>query len=81
MAALLPIGQIVEKLNIAETLVEPWGRHIAKLRLELLSTPRPPRKRRLILVTAMTSTSSGEEKPSPRSDWRRHSSGSASRQS
>ncbi|MBZ5631228.1 MAG: formate--tetrahydrofolate ligase [Acidobacteriia bacterium] len=59
---LLPIPEIAAKLNIPDAFIEPWGTHIAKLRLELLSTPRPPSQRRLILVTAMTSTSSGEGK-------------------
>lgn len=59
---LLPIREITAKLDIPEDLVEPWGKHIAKLRLELLSAPRPATQRRLILVTAMTSTSSGEGK-------------------
>lgn len=61
-APLLPIREITAKLNIPDAFVEPWGTHIAKLRLELLSAPRPPTRRRLILVTAMTSTSSGEGK-------------------
>jgi formate--tetrahydrofolate ligase len=61
-SALLPIREITAKLDIPEDLVEPWGKHIAKLRLELLSAPRPARRRKLILVTAMTSTSSGEGK-------------------
>jgi formate--tetrahydrofolate ligase len=62
VSPLLPIREITAKLNIPENLVEPWGRHIAKLRLELLSAPRPATRRKLILVTAMTSTSSGEGK-------------------
>ncbi|MGZ4811912.1 MAG: formate--tetrahydrofolate ligase [Terriglobales bacterium] len=61
-APLLPIAEIAAKLNIPDAFVEPSGTHIAKLRLELLSAPRPPSRRRLILVTAMTSTSSGEGK-------------------
>ncbi len=61
-SALLPIREITAKLDIPENLVEPWGKHIAKLRLELLSAPRPATRRKLILVTAMTSTSSGEGK-------------------
>jgi len=59
---LLPIREITAKLDIPENLVEPWGKYIAKLRLELLSAPRPATQRRLVLVTAMTSTSSGEGK-------------------
>jgi formate--tetrahydrofolate ligase len=59
---LLPIREIAAKLDIPENLVEPCGKHIAKLRLELLSAPRPATRRRLVLVTAMTSTSSGEGK-------------------
>jgi formate--tetrahydrofolate ligase len=61
-APLLPIREITGKLNIPDEFVEPWGTHIAKLRLEMLSAPHPPSRRRLILVTAMTSTSSGEGK-------------------
>ncbi len=61
-SALLPIREITAKLDISENLLEPWGKYIAKLRLELLSAPRPATRRKLILVTAMTSTSSGEGK-------------------
>jgi len=59
---LMPIGHIAEKLGIDSQYLEPWGAHMAKLRLELLSETRPATKRKLILVTAMTSTSSGEGK-------------------
>ena len=61
-SVVLPIGQIAEKLNIDQQYIEPWGAHMAKLRLELLSETRPATRRKLILVTAMTSTSSGEGK-------------------
>jgi formate--tetrahydrofolate ligase len=61
-SALLPIREVAAKLDIPENLIEPWGQHIAKLRLELLSAPRLATRRKLILVTAMTSTSSGEGK-------------------
>jgi formate--tetrahydrofolate ligase len=61
-SSLEPIGRIAEKLQISQQYLEPWGSHVAKLRLELLQEPRPATKRKLILVTAMTSTSSGEGK-------------------
>jgi formate--tetrahydrofolate ligase len=57
-----PIGRIAEKLQINQQFVEPWGSSMAKLRLELLGESRPATKRKLILVTAMTSTSNGEGK-------------------
>ena len=59
---LKPIQEIAEKLAIGEQYLEPLGAHMAKLRLELLSEPRPATQGKLILVTAMTSTSSGEGK-------------------
>ena len=61
-SSLEPIGRIAEKLQISQQYLEPWGSHVAKLRLELLQESRPATKRKLILVTAMTSTSSGEGK-------------------
>ena len=60
--SLLPIREIIAKLDIPEAFVEPCGTHIAKLQLELLTAPRPSTRRKLVLVTAMTSTSSGEGK-------------------
>lgn len=57
-----PISEIVHKLGIPEQFIEPYGTQMAKLRLELLQAKLPPTKRKLILVTAMTSTSSGEGK-------------------
>jgi formate--tetrahydrofolate ligase len=60
--SLLPIRDIVAKLDIPQAFVEPCGTHIAKLRLELLTALRPATRRKLVLVTAMTSTSSGEGK-------------------
>ncbi|MBZ5707155.1 MAG: formate--tetrahydrofolate ligase [Acidobacteriia bacterium] len=59
---LKPIQEIAKKLDIGEQYLEPWGAHMAKLRLELLSESRPPTQGKLIVVTAMTSTSSGEGK-------------------
>ena len=59
---LKPIQEIAKKLGIGEQYLEPWGADMAKLRLELLSESRPTTQGKLILVTAMTSTSSGEGK-------------------
>ncbi len=58
---MLPISEIAERLGVPADLVEPYGRYTAKLRLELLD--RFPRTRgKLVLVTAMTPTTSGEGK-------------------
>ncbi len=56
-----PITDIAAALGIPEDLVEPYGRHTAKLRLELLDR-FPTRRGKLILVTAITPTTSGEGK-------------------
>ncbi|HVO80894.1 MAG TPA: formate--tetrahydrofolate ligase [Terriglobales bacterium] len=61
-SSLKPIREIADKLGIAEQYVEPWGASMAKLRLGLMSEARPATQGKLILVTAMTSTSSGEGK-------------------
>jgi formate--tetrahydrofolate ligase len=58
---MLPICEIAEKLGVPDDLLEPHGKHTAKVRLELLD--RFPRRRgKLVLVTAMTPTVSGEGK-------------------
>lgn len=61
-SCLKPIREIAQKLQIEDQYLEPWGSHMAKIRLDVLNSPRPATKRKLILVTAMTSTSSGEGK-------------------
>lgn len=58
---LLPIAAIAEQLGIPDDLLEPCGRYSAKVRLELL-TRFPTERGKLILVTAMTPTTSGEGK-------------------
>src|SRR5712692_2016481 len=60
--SLLPIQSIASKLNLPEAYFEPLGRYGAKLKLELLSDPKFPRRGKLILVTATTPTASGEGK-------------------
>ena len=56
-----PITQIATSLGLSEDLLEPYGRAIAKIRLEALAR-FPARRGKLILVTAITPTTSGEGK-------------------
>ncbi|MGE3275161.1 MAG: formate--tetrahydrofolate ligase [Vicinamibacterales bacterium] len=56
-----PIAQIAERLGLPDDLLEPYGRHTAKIRLELFER-FPKRRGKLILVTAITPTTSGEGK-------------------
>ncbi|MGD9902712.1 MAG: formate--tetrahydrofolate ligase [Vicinamibacterales bacterium] len=56
-----PISKIAERLGLPEDLVEPYGRHTAKIRLEALER-FPTRRGKLILITAITPTTSGEGK-------------------
>jgi formate--tetrahydrofolate ligase len=56
-----PITETAGLLGLSPDLLEPYGRYTAKLRLETLER-FPDRRGRLILVTAMTPTTSGEGK-------------------
>jgi formate--tetrahydrofolate ligase len=56
-----PITEIAATLGLTEDLLEPYGRYTAKIRLEALER-FPTRRGRLILITAMTPTTSGEGK-------------------
>jgi formate--tetrahydrofolate ligase len=56
-----PISAIAERLGIPEDLLEPYGRHTAKIRLEVLDR-FPQRRGKLVLITAITPTTSGEGK-------------------
>jgi len=58
---MLPITEIATRLGLPDDLLEPYGRFIAKIRLETLER-FPVRKGKLILVTAITPTTSGEGK-------------------
>ena len=58
---MLPITEIASRLGLSEDLLEPYGRAIAKIRLETLDR-FPQRRGKLILVTAITPTTSGEGK-------------------
>ncbi len=56
-----PITETAGLLGLSSDLLEPYGRYTAKIRLETLAR-FPERRGRLILVTAMTPTTSGEGK-------------------
>ncbi len=56
-----PITEIAEALGLPADLIEPYGRYTAKIRLETLQR-FPTRRGKLILVTAITPTTSGEGK-------------------
>jgi formate--tetrahydrofolate ligase len=58
---MLPIRDVAERLGLSEDVLEPYGRHTAKISLDVLD--RFPRRRgKLILITAITPTTSGEGK-------------------
>jgi formate--tetrahydrofolate ligase len=59
---LLPIQEIADRLAIPHEHLELYGRHVAKLRLELLEPRNGGRPGKMILVTAITPTSFGEGK-------------------
>ncbi|PSL06282.1 formate--tetrahydrofolate ligase [Cecembia rubra] len=56
-----PIAQIAEKLGISEEDIRPYGKYVAKLPLKLIDEEKIKGKK-LILVTAITPTKSGEGK-------------------
>ena len=59
---LLPIRAIAEKLDLPESHYETLGAYGAKLKLDILTDPKFPRRGKMILVTATTPTVSGEGK-------------------
>ncbi|MBI2681670.1 MAG: formate--tetrahydrofolate ligase [Acidobacteriales bacterium] len=59
---MLPIQEIAAKLGIEEQYIDYYGRYSAKVRLELLDRPGAKSKGKLILVTAINPTASGEGK-------------------
>ncbi len=58
---MLPIAEVAAALGLPEEFLEPYGRYVAKIRLEVLER-FPKRRGKLILVTAITPTTSGEGK-------------------
>ena len=58
---MLPIADVAARLGLTPDLLEPYGNAIAKIRLDTLDR-FPHRRGKLILVTAITPTTSGEGK-------------------
>ena len=61
-AKILPIKEIGKKLGVPEKLVIPWGHHKAKIDYEPINAATSSNDGKLILVTAVSPTSSGEGK-------------------
>ena len=57
----LPITTVAERLGIPESVLEPYGKFTAKIRLDLFDHFEKPRGK-LVLITAITPTTSGEGK-------------------
>ena len=57
---MLPIGEVAERADIPEELVEPYGR--TKAKIDATALAGRPRRGRLVLVTAITPTPAGEGK-------------------
>ena len=57
----LAISTVAERLGITEDLLEPYGKFTAKIRLDLFDRFKKPRGK-LVLITAITPTTSGEGK-------------------
>jgi formate--tetrahydrofolate ligase len=56
-----PINDIADSLGLPSDLLEPYGRYVAKIQLAALER-FPTRRGKLILITAVTPTTSGEGK-------------------
>ena len=60
MTSLLPIEDILRKLNVPEKHVERCSTYGVKLKLSLLTDPALQKRGKLILVTATTPTTPGK---------------------
>lgn len=56
-----PIAEIADRLGLPGDLLEPYGRFTAKIQLDVLAR-FPQRRGKLVLITAITPTTSGEGK-------------------
>jgi formate--tetrahydrofolate ligase len=61
-ATLKPVGEIAEAIGIAPWLVEPYGEHVAKIRLGAIEALAERPRARYVVVTAVTPTPLGEGK-------------------
>src|SRR5580693_6490216 len=61
-ATLKPIGEIAEAIGIAPWLVEPYGEHVAKIRLDAIEALADRPRARYVVVTAVTPTPLGAGK-------------------
>lgn len=61
-APLAPIGQIAQKIGIADDYLELYGKHKAKISLDILKQKKDRPSGKYILVTCMTPTPLGEGK-------------------
>ncbi len=59
-AKLRPITDVASELGLVPTEIEPYGHHIAKVRLEALA--KRPARGRLVLLTGISPTAAGEGK-------------------
>ncbi|WP_324715987.1 formate--tetrahydrofolate ligase [Carboxydochorda subterranea] len=61
-ASLLPIWQVAERIGLSADDIEPYGRYMAKVRMEAVRRAARERRGRLIYTTAITATPAGEGK-------------------
>ena len=59
---LLPVAQVAQSIGLSEDALESYGRYKAKITYEALAAHSGPVRGKLILVTAITPTKSGEGK-------------------
>ena len=61
-AELRPLGEIAARMGLDESLLEPYGRHVAKIHLDAIEALEDRPKAKYIVVTAVTPTPLGEGK-------------------
>src|ERR1700674_3344048 len=61
-ATLLPITSVAREIGISEDLLQPYGEHVAKVRLGAVAALAERPKARYVVVTAVTPTPLGEGK-------------------